>query len=130
MIRRTPRSTRTDTLFPYTTLFRSLLGLGLGGGEHLREEGLQRPIPPDHGSDDRRLIRPGLQFMAAHSEVLRIRCATWRAAPSALLIALPAAAAAFLAPACRRSVRASLNRSTALAMAWPCSWVAGVLWRM
>src|SRR3546814_5219511 len=38
MIRRPPRSTRTDTLFPYTTLFRSLadgvlfgaLALGLG----------------------------------------------------------------------------------------------------
>src|SRR3546814_19639303 len=29
MIRRPPRSTRTDTLFPYTTLFRSLV---LGGG--------------------------------------------------------------------------------------------------
>src|SRR3546814_4328139 len=27
MIRRPPRSTRTDTLFPYTTLFRSLDGL-------------------------------------------------------------------------------------------------------
>src|SRR3546814_2722662 len=27
MIRRPPRSTRTDTLFPYTTLFRSLLNL-------------------------------------------------------------------------------------------------------
>src|SRR3546814_1303279 len=27
MIRRTPRSTRTDTLFPYTTLFRSILGV-------------------------------------------------------------------------------------------------------
>src|SRR3546814_8301603 len=26
MIRRPPRSTRTDTLFPYTTLFRSTLG--------------------------------------------------------------------------------------------------------
>src|SRR3546814_12167392 len=26
MIRRPPRSTRTDTLFPYTTLFRSQLG--------------------------------------------------------------------------------------------------------
>src|SRR3546814_19665668 len=26
MIRRPPRSTRTDTLFPYTTLFRSLCG--------------------------------------------------------------------------------------------------------
>src|SRR3546814_7845989 len=40
MIRRPPRSTRTDTLFPYTTLFRSLLRLdlvahrgdGVGGG--------------------------------------------------------------------------------------------------
>src|SRR3546814_2579627 len=29
MIRRPPRSTRTDTLFPYTTLFRSLLFLPL-----------------------------------------------------------------------------------------------------
>src|SRR3546814_1680896 len=28
MIRRPPRSTRTDTLFPYTTLFRSLSGSG------------------------------------------------------------------------------------------------------
>src|SRR3546814_1008255 len=27
MIRRPPRSTRTDTLFPYTTLFRSLAGV-------------------------------------------------------------------------------------------------------
>src|SRR3546814_15092849 len=35
MIRRPPRSTRTDTLFPYTTLVRScaslVLALGLGG---------------------------------------------------------------------------------------------------
>src|SRR3546814_8526228 len=29
MIRRPPRSTRTDTLFPYTTLFRSHIGEGL-----------------------------------------------------------------------------------------------------
>src|SRR3546814_9037761 len=28
MILRPPRSTRTDTLFPYTTLFRSLSGIG------------------------------------------------------------------------------------------------------
>src|SRR3546814_4972684 len=27
MIRRPPRSTRTDTLFPYTTLFRSTMGM-------------------------------------------------------------------------------------------------------
>src|SRR3546814_2303365 len=40
MIRRPPRSTRTDTLFPYTTLFRSLVGFEqfyglLGPGENI-----------------------------------------------------------------------------------------------
>src|SRR3546814_3878165 len=30
MIRRPPRSTRTDTLFPYTTLFRSQIGVADG----------------------------------------------------------------------------------------------------
>src|SRR3546814_20429001 len=30
MIRRPPRSTRTDTLFPYTTLFRSVKTLDMG----------------------------------------------------------------------------------------------------
>src|SRR3546814_1172488 len=30
MIRRPPRSTRTDTRFPYTPLFRALLGIGFG----------------------------------------------------------------------------------------------------
>src|SRR3546814_7644675 len=42
MIRRPPRSTRTDTLFPYTTLFRSY-GTGEPAG---RVGGLQRH-PPD-----------------------------------------------------------------------------------
>src|SRR3546814_9410572 len=32
MIRRPPRSTRTDTLVPYTTLFRSMLIVSLFGG--------------------------------------------------------------------------------------------------
>src|SRR3546814_14592586 len=39
MIRRPPRSTRTDTLFPYTTLFRSALKSlcqALDGGEYER----------------------------------------------------------------------------------------------
>src|SRR3546814_2705181 len=38
MIRRPPRSTRTDTLFPYTTLFRSRRGRPRGdaGVEHAR----------------------------------------------------------------------------------------------
>src|SRR3546814_14205486 len=33
MIRRPPRSTRTDTLFPYTTLFRSVYNLDLKNGK-------------------------------------------------------------------------------------------------
>src|SRR3546814_6734097 len=42
MIRRPPRSTRTDTLFPYTTLFRS-------GDLHLRIGEVERGI--DEGGD-------------------------------------------------------------------------------
>src|SRR3546814_4920970 len=39
MIRRPPRSTRTDTLFPYTTLFRSAgTVLGMAGDALVREE--------------------------------------------------------------------------------------------
>src|SRR3546814_2864914 len=37
MKRRPPRATRTDTLFPYTTLFRSLLGLGQQGHDPVVE---------------------------------------------------------------------------------------------
>src|SRR3546814_1202606 len=36
MIRRPPRSTRTDTLFPYTTLFRSLFDGEVAPGEAVR----------------------------------------------------------------------------------------------
>src|SRR3546814_13956117 len=49
MIRRPPRSTRTDTLFPYTTLFRSLgiertlgLGVDLHALHHRRGAGRRR----------------------------------------------------------------------------------------
>src|SRR3546814_19963580 len=44
MIRRPPRSTRTDTLFPYTTLFRSS---GRGGRAIMRS---QSPLPSPYGS--------------------------------------------------------------------------------
>src|SRR3546814_2464837 len=46
MILRPPRSTRTDTLFPYTTLFRSLVGI-VGDAAAGAAEGEGRP-------DDRR----------------------------------------------------------------------------
>src|SRR3546814_9323620 len=42
MIRRPPRSTRTDTLFPYTTLFRSKELRGAAKIEHDRNEILLR----------------------------------------------------------------------------------------
>src|SRR3546814_1091300 len=51
MIRRPPRSTRTDTLFPYTTLFRSLLpgtdrrGRRQASGDQLSD------LPDDHAGD-------------------------------------------------------------------------------
>src|SRR3546814_9778291 len=54
MIRRPPRSTRTDTLFPYTTLFRSVAvnhhvaGSSPARGANTREDegvGRQRPAP-------------------------------------------------------------------------------------
>src|SRR3546814_3697202 len=45
MIRRPPRSTRTDTLFPYTTLFRSA---GEGGPRRRRHRRDLRASRPDH----------------------------------------------------------------------------------
>src|SRR3546814_13975103 len=39
MRRRPPRSTRTDTLFPYTTLFRSIICVGLNYKTHREETG-------------------------------------------------------------------------------------------
>src|SRR3546814_7899605 len=49
MIRRPPRSTRTDTLFPSTTLFRSLLRLESG-------DGLFRGAQPLDGGREQRVI--------------------------------------------------------------------------
>src|SRR3546814_9187514 len=50
MIGRPPRSTRTDTLFPYTTLFRSLGGAGLGRAQLdvVADLELARPDQPPH----------------------------------------------------------------------------------
>src|SRR3546814_12548030 len=46
MIRRPPRSTRTDTLFPYTTLVRSARGDGVQKPEQLEPlEGDGKPCP-------------------------------------------------------------------------------------
>src|SRR3546814_7880209 len=64
MIRRPPRSTRTDTLFPYTTLFRTLR---IGGA---LSAVIRNQLPVAYGCDGQRVpedIEPG----RANSLVLR-----------------------------------------------------------
>src|SRR3546814_3154065 len=50
MIRRPPRSTRTDTLFPYTTLFRSQ-HRAEAGADHPAAASEDRGAADDHGGD-------------------------------------------------------------------------------
>src|SRR3546814_16792479 len=57
MIRRPPRSTRTDTLFPYTTLFRSALGILTSGGLCLFERLVARGFAAQMGRDLRHADR-------------------------------------------------------------------------
>src|SRR3546814_9658316 len=56
MVRRPPRSTRTDTLFPYTTLFRSQLSEQPPGGSRARQ-----PLLAGAGADEARQAAGGLQ---------------------------------------------------------------------
>src|SRR3546814_16786638 len=57
MRRRPPRSTRTDTLFPYTTLFRSDAGGGEQGGDRRSNAEPRRDRP------DSRRLSAGAQVM-------------------------------------------------------------------
>src|SRR3546814_17248942 len=80
MIRRPPRSTRTDTLFPYTTLFRSLLRHG-----SMRVRGLSfsqgdcKPVP-EINAVDYALAAVGCEL--GHSS---LRAASRRSNPAAEL---------------------------------------------
>src|SRR3546814_1986574 len=74
MIRRPPRSTRTDTLFPYTTLVRFYLaGLGFGGDADL---GLTVERWHAHGVAERGLRNADRDFAVqvvavAHEDLVR-----------------------------------------------------------
>src|SRR3546814_15212332 len=71
MIRRPPRSTRTDTLFPYTTLFRSHVGgrAHAAGGllPHVRDDALGRFLALVGLR-----LRRGLQLRDAAAHVIEI----------------------------------------------------------
>src|SRR3546814_5173736 len=70
MIRRPPRSTRTDTLFPYTTLFRSevlgpVVGPAVRISDRMRQLVLDEVGPnPQHLVQDRACRRP--EAVAGH----------------------------------------------------------------
>src|SRR3546814_7061188 len=75
MIRRPPRSTRTDTLFPYTTLFRSFrIGLAEGGMQHC--EGRLEVAEPFHRRLDEHVAgeegMPGAFADHAHRQAVRL----------------------------------------------------------
>src|SRR3546814_3260795 len=85
MIRQPPRSTRTDTLFPYTTLFRSMIamiGRLIEGGHAYAAEGhalFHVPSDPDYGQLSRR-TREAMQAGA------RVEIAPFKREPEDLVL--------------------------------------------
>src|SRR3546814_21106515 len=73
MIRSPPRSTRTDTLFPCTTLFRSTAGKAEEG--NLGRQGVRHPA---HGLDDR------IETFRTRHETLDTDAGQWRRKPGSL----------------------------------------------
>src|SRR3546814_20991372 len=74
MIRRPPRSTRTDTLFPYTTLFRSVAAVDDRGVSVVREQRrIERRRAPGDAVDHRVLLILGdEQIVGREADLPRI----------------------------------------------------------
>src|SRR3546814_5878259 len=77
MIRRPPRSTRTDTLFPYTTLFRSvgkqsINGRGIGGGTQFRAHLLAGKHVGQLGEQHQMLMGEMLWYRKRENQVDRL----------------------------------------------------------
>src|SRR3546814_4964931 len=68
MIRRPPRSTRTDTLFPYTTLFRSHRHAGHGDGAQRGAETIRHDAARRGDRARNRAGRKGLCAVAGRRE--------------------------------------------------------------
>src|SRR3546814_16372158 len=92
MIRRPPRSTRTDTLFPYTTLFRSLGNppgaaagpSGQGGAVHDRASAGSGVDPHHRLSAAETAARPGLYRAFRGAGMLRAVRTLFGALPIAI----------------------------------------------
>src|SRR3546814_18156188 len=81
MIRRPPRSTRTDTLFPYTTLFRSECAARLSPGDVsvgfalILEDFLDEACQPFGALDEHALSRAEQDIILVHGRIrLRNGC--------------------------------------------------------
>src|SRR3546814_3131293 len=72
MIRRPPRSTRTDTLFPYTTLFRSLRQAAVEHGDLLMAEIAEGP-PDARRAEDAALVVDHEAQAVAEAELAHLR---------------------------------------------------------
>src|SRR3546814_11268752 len=75
MIRLPPRSTRTDTLFPYTTLFRSIGRAEPHGGIDIIDDLRHQPGPVDR-IDRRQIVPPGKGAIVEHRLHQRLRIVT------------------------------------------------------
>src|SRR3546814_4221059 len=69
MIRRPPRSTRTDTLFPYTTLFRSLGSENLHEAKHIKQSDVIPQLYNPIMKTIRELIKRGAEEGAFRDDV-------------------------------------------------------------
>src|SRR3546814_9741289 len=81
MIRRPPRSTRTDTLFPYTTLFRS-------ARRALRRAVTRRVVAAHRGRSAARTSRGGASRKQLIAQTFRHRCSRESGSPESLRTAL------------------------------------------
>src|SRR3546814_5450912 len=99
MIRRPPRSTRTDTLFPYTTLFRSKLQIAFTLGWDKPGEGrtserlVLRMEPPESAVETSRCRE--FELLRAMQGVLPVPAAYW-ADPDARHMQYPALICGFV----------------------------------
>src|SRR3546814_10092628 len=78
MIRRSPRSTRTDTLFPTTTLFRS----GLGEEQSALDEGAGQQEHRRRGQREHRAADPGRQQQPGQQRAAEYQRAGAQAQPA------------------------------------------------
>src|SRR3546814_12022087 len=98
MNRRPPRSTRTDTLFPYTSLFRSF---GEAGGEHRVVEAAFQPVAILRLAGERRQIARQLHVGEAAARRLEMRLGGFEALGEQALVEVDELL--FRPPAARRA---------------------------